>query len=35
MNHIYRDLLLVVPVAFAEVFLLWALWNFIRASHRR
>ncbi|MGD0547602.1 MAG: hypothetical protein ABR991_07205 [Terracidiphilus sp.] len=35
MTNLYRDLLLIVPAAFAEGFLLWALWNFLKSSRRR
>jgi hypothetical protein len=30
-----RDLLLIVPFCVGETFMLWALWNFFMASHRR
>jgi hypothetical protein len=35
MNSIMRDVVLIVAAALAEAFLLWALWNFLRASRRR
>ncbi len=31
----YRDLILIGLAALAEAFLLWALWNFLKASRRR
>jgi len=31
----YRDLILILVAGFAEAFLLWALWNFIKSSRRR
>jgi hypothetical protein len=31
----YRELLLIVPGVLGESFMLWALWNFLRASGRR
>ncbi|MFZ1087243.1 MAG: hypothetical protein WAN35_19955 [Terracidiphilus sp.] len=31
----YRDLILIFAAGLAEAFLLWALWNFLKASRRR
>jgi hypothetical protein len=30
-----HDLLLVVPFSLGEAFMLWALWNFLKASQKR
>jgi hypothetical protein len=35
MSSSYRDLLVFIPLAIAELFVLWFLWNFIKASHKR
>jgi hypothetical protein len=31
----YRDLVLIFAAGVAEAFLLWALWNFLKAGRRR
>jgi hypothetical protein len=31
----YRDLILILAAGLAEAFLLWALWNFLKAGRRR
>ena len=35
MRLMVRDLVLIFVAGLAEAFLLWALWNFLRASRRR
>jgi hypothetical protein len=31
----YRDLILILVVGLIEAFLLWVLWNFLKADRRR
>jgi hypothetical protein len=35
MSSSYRDWLVSIPLAIAEVFMLWFLWNFFKAGRRR
>jgi hypothetical protein len=35
MTLTYRELLLIIPAVLGESFMVWALWNFLRASGRR
>jgi hypothetical protein len=35
MRFMLRDLLLIFAAGLAEVFLLWTLWNFLKAGRRR
>jgi hypothetical protein len=35
MSSTYRDWLVFIPLAIAEAFMLWFLWNFFKASHKR
>jgi hypothetical protein len=35
MNEAYRGLALFVPIMTAEAFLVWFLWNFIKAARKR
>jgi len=35
MSLSYQDLLLIIPFGLGEAFMLWALWNFLKASQKR
>jgi hypothetical protein len=34
MSTSYRDLFLIISIGFATAFMLWVLWNFLKAGRK-